>query len=121
MLREWREADGAGAVYVCPAPRDAKRPITAEAVEKHYRDALDLGGKHSPHSWRSAFSTVCRDKGKDGDAIEAQLDHVVGSKVAATYDRAKRLQLRRELLEWYEATLIAARDGAAVLPIKQRG
>jgi integrase len=116
-LREWREADGPDAVYVCPAPRDPSKPITAEGVEKFYRNALGLGGKHSPHSWRSAFSTVAREAGKDGDSVESQLDHVVGDKVAAAYDRAKRLELRRELMTWYERTLIAARDGAAVVKI----
>lgn len=115
MLREWHTADGEGAGYVCPAPRDPAKPITPEAVEKHYRNVLGLGGKHSPHSWRSAFSTVCREAGKDGDVVEAQLDHVVGNKIAAAYDRAKRLAQRRELLHWYETTLIAARDGAAVV------
>ena len=119
-LREWRKADGTDARYVCPAPRDAAKPITPEAVEKHYRSALALGGKHSPHSWRSSFSTICREAGKDADSVEAQLDHVVGTTVAAAYDRSKRLELRRALLAWYEATLIAARDGAAVLPIKRR-
>ena len=116
-LREWRESDGPDAVYVCPAPRDPSKPITAEGVEKFYRNALGLGGKHSPHSWRSAFSTVAREAGKDGDSVESQLDHVVGDKVAAAYDRAKRLKLRRELMTWYERTLIAARDGAVVVKI----
>lgn len=116
-LREWRAADGPDAVYVCPAPRDPSKPITAEGVEKFYRNALRLGGKHSPHSWRSSFSTVAREAGKDGDSIESQLDHVVGDKVAAAYDRAKRLELRRDLMTWYERTLIAARDGAAVVKI----
>ena len=116
-LREWRESDGPDAVYVCPAPRDPSKPITAEGVEKFYRNALGLGGKHSPHSWRSAFSTVAREAGKDGDSVESQLDHVVGDKVAAAYDRAKRLELRRELMTWYERTLIAARDGAVVVKI----
>ena len=111
-LAEWRTTDGTDATYICPAPRDASKPLTEEAVEKFYRRQLELAGKHSPHSWRSAFSTVCRDAGKDGDTIEAQLDHVVGNKVAAAYDRARRLELRRELMAWYEATLIAARDGA---------
>lgn len=119
-LREWRAADGDSAVYVCPAPRDTSKPITPEAVEKHYRNALKLGGKHSPHSWRSAFSTVARDAGKNADAVEAQLDHVVGNKIAAAYDRAKRLDLRRELMEWYEGQLIAARDGASVIDISRR-
>jgi integrase len=109
-LAGWREADGKGAIFACPAPRDAERPITPEGVEKFYRDALGLGGKHSPHSWRAAFSTICRDAGKNGDVIEAQLDHVVGNKIAAAYDRAQRLDLRRTLLAWYEAQLLAARD-----------
>jgi integrase len=82
-LREWRGADGADAKYVCPASRDPSKTITPEAIEKHYRNVLGLGGKHSPHSWRRAFSTVCREAGKDGDSIEAQLDHQVGSKVAS--------------------------------------
>jgi integrase len=116
-LREWREADGPGALYVCPAPRDATKPITPEGVEKFYRRALKLAGRHSPHSWRSSFSSVAREAGKDGDAIEAQLDHVVGSKIQAAYDRAQRLALRRDLMQWYERQLIAARDGAAVVAI----
>lgn len=119
-LREWREADGAVAIYVCPAPRDPSKPITPEGVEKFYRNALGLGGKHSPHSWRSAFSTVAREAGKDGDAVESQLDHVVGNKIAAAYDRAKRLQRRRELMRWYEGQLIAARDGAKVVSFEGR-
>jgi integrase len=113
LLREWRAADGDDALYVCPAPRDPERSITREAVEKFYRRSLDLAGKHGPHSWRSTFSTICREAGKDSDTIEAQLDHVVGTKVAAAYDRAKRLQLRCELMRWYEAQLVAARDGAS--------
>ena len=118
-LREWRDADGADAIYVCPAPRDPATHVTPEACEKFYRRALGLAGKHSPHSWRSSFSTVCREAGKDGDAVEAQLDHVVGNPVAAAYDRAKRLQRRRELVRWYERQLLAARDGAEVVPMRK--
>jgi integrase len=117
-LREWREADGSGATLVCPAPRDPSRPITPEAVEKHYRDVLGLAGKHSPHSWRSTFKTLCADAGKDSEAVEAQLDHVVGSKVASAYDRAQRLELRRKLMQWYENELIAARDGGEVVQLR---
>ena len=115
QLRAWREADGEGAVWVCVARPGADKPITPETVDKHYREKLGLAGEHSPHSWRSAFSTICREAGKDGDVIEAQLDHKVGQdKVASIYDRAKRLELRRKLMAWYEQTLIAARDGAQV-------
>jgi len=119
QLQEWRRADGPESLFVCVAPRDSKKFITAEGVEKFYRDGLQLGGKHSPHSWRSAFSTICRDAGKDPDAIEAQLDHVVGNKVASAYDRANRIELRRQLMTWYEEKLIAARDGAAVIEMRK--
>jgi integrase len=120
MLREWHKADGVDAVHVCPAPRDPRKTIVPEACEKFYRNALDLGGKHSPRSWRSAFSTVCREAGKDRDAVESQLDHIVGNKTESAYDRAQRLELRRALLTWYETTLIAARDGAKVVKMGTR-
>lgn len=120
QLKEWRKVDGDGSKFVCPAPRDPEKSVTAEGVEKFYSRALDLAGRHSPHSWRSAFSTICREAGKDGDSVEAQLDHVVGNPVASAYDRAKRLDLRRDLMAWYEQTLIAARDGAKVVALKGR-
>ena len=114
-LKQWREADSDGAALVCPAPRDPKRQITPEGVEKHFRDALGLAGKHSPHYWRSTFKSICSDAGKSSEVVEAQLDHVVGTKVASAYDRAKRLELRRRLMQWYESELIAARDGAQIV------
>ena len=120
QLRQWRTDDGPDAALVCAAPRDASRPVTPEGVEKFYRDALGLQGKHSPHSWRSALSTIARDAGKDGDVIEAQLDHVVGNKVASAYDRSKRFELRRTLVRWYEGQLTAARDGADVVNLKRK-
>lgn len=118
QVREWRRADGDEAMHVCPAPRGDGH-ITREAVEKFYRRALDLGGKHSPHSWRSLLNSWAGDAGKDMLAVEAQLDHVVGNKVTAAYDRAQRLDLRRDLMRWHEGRLIAARDGADVVPINR--
>jgi integrase len=118
LLREWHRADGDGAIYVAPAPH-GEGPITREAIEKFYRRTLELTGKHSPHSWRSVFSTWGRDVGKDADAVEAQLDHIIGTKQAAAYDRAKRLEIRRELMAWYERQLLTARDGAKVVPLRK--
>ena len=118
QLHQWQVDDNSKGEFVCPAPRDPAKSVTPEACEKHYRDALGLGGKHSPHSWRSAFKTVCSEAGKEKDVVESQLDHQAGTKVESAYDRAKRLDLRRELMTWYEATLIAARDGARVVPLQ---
>jgi integrase len=109
MLREWRQADGDNATIVCPA-RSGDRAITHEAVEKWYRRSLGLSGQHSPHSWRSVFKSWAADAGKDFDATEAHLDHGIGDKTAQSYDRAQRLELRRELATWYEAQVFVARE-----------
>jgi integrase len=119
-MKEWHQADGDARSFVCPAPR-GDAPITREAVEKFYRRGLKLTGKHSPHSWRSVLSTWSNDAGEDSDAVESQLDHAMGGKVKAAYDRAKRLQRRADLMAWHEEALIAARDGAKVMQIKARG
>jgi len=118
LLCEWHRADGDAAIHTSPAPHGGGA-ITREAVEKFYRRTLELTGRHSPHSWRSVFSTWARDAGKDADVIEAQLDHTIGTKQAAAYDRAKRLEIRRELMTWYEGQLLAARDGATVVPLRK--
>jgi integrase len=116
-LRTWRAEDGPDAVYVCPSPNSVDVTITPEGVEKFYRVTLGLAGRHSPHSWRSSLKSIASDAGKNSEVVEAQLDHVVGSAVASKYDRAKRLELRRELMTWYEDRLITARDGATVLEL----
>jgi integrase len=117
-LSKWKQGDGERARYACPAPRGDSH-VTREALEKFYRRTLDLAGQHSPHSWRSAFSTICHDAGHDHAIVEAQLDHALhgANKVAGAYDRGDRLDARRDLLAWYEASLIAARDGARAIQI----
>ncbi len=119
QMREWKRADGDDATWVCPSA-DGENPITREAVEKFYRRGLKLTGKHSPHSWRSVLSTWANDAGEDSDAVEAQLDHATGGKVKTAYDRAKRLERRADLMAWHEQALIAARDGAKVLPLNRQ-
>jgi len=115
-MREWKRVDGNDARWVCPAPK-GEGAITREAVEKFYRRTLNLSGKHSPHSWRTVLTTWTEDAGEDSGASEAQLDHGNPNKVKAAYDRSKRLQRRADLMAWHEAALIAARDGATVVPI----
>jgi integrase len=118
-LKEWRRADGDAAEFAMPAPRGSGA-VTREGVEKFYRRTLELERKHSPHSWRAVLSTWGNDAGEDSDAVEAQLDHVTGPPTKAAYDRAKRLARRAELMSWHEDALIAARDGAKVLPLQAK-
>ena len=119
MMREWHREDGVDRTYVCPTPR-GNASITREAVEKFYRRGLKLTGKHSPHSWRSVLSTWANDAHQDSDAVEAQLDHAVGSSIRRSYDHSKKLDRRADLMAWHEQALIAARDGAEVVEFKRK-
>jgi len=48
------------------------------------------------------FSTIAHEKSNfPSEVIEVQLAHKVGSRVAQAYNRAKYLEQRRELLEWW--------------------
>lgn len=57
-LRKWQEVVGSKG-YLLPSPAGGKH-IDRESIEEVYRVTLDLGRKHSPHGWRSAFFTQTR-------------------------------------------------------------
>lgn len=105
-LREWRQIIG-GKGYVFPSPAGGKH-ITRESIEKVYRDTLGLKDKHTPHGWRSALSTLARDKGFERDVVELALDHIHDNDVVRAYDRGERLEKRIELMRWWGEQLVQA-------------
>ncbi len=109
-LRAWSAAtEGEG--YLFPAVAGGQEFISSESVSKAYRVTLKLADKHSPHGWRSAFSTLARDNGFDREAVELALDHVHDNDVARAYDRGERLDLRVELATWWNEQLMKAQRG----------
>lgn len=115
-LRRWREMLG-GKGFVFPSPQGGKH-IGRESIEKVYRVTLGLNGKHSPHGWRSALSTLARDNGFARDVVELALDHAHDNEVARAYDRGERFDERIKLFNWWGEQLSAAQCGATVIPIK---
>jgi integrase len=96
--------------YVFFSPYNKATHITAETIEKHFREGLGLAGLHSPHSWRSAFSTWANAQTAQGrrefdrDDIELVLDHMVGSSLIQTYNRGVAIErLRPILCAWADA------------------
>jgi integrase len=117
-LRQWKGVFG-GKGYVYPSPAGGKH-IGRESMEKVYRVTLGLDGKHSPHGWRSSFSTLTRDHGFVRDVVELALDHVHDNEVARAYDRGERFDERVKLFQWWGAQLAAAQRGATVTPLKAK-
>jgi integrase len=56
----------------------------------------------TPHGFRAMFSTIAHEKSKfKYDVIETQLAHSVGSSVSQAYNRAKYLDDRVALMQWW--------------------
>jgi integrase len=115
-MRQWQAAIGRRG-YVFPSPTGEKC-IGRESIEKVYRVTLGLDGKHSPHGWRSAFSTLARDQGFARDVVELALDHAHDNEVARAYDRGERFTQRVDLMNWWGKQLAAAQAGAQVVPLR---
>ncbi len=117
-LRQWREIFG-GRGFVFPSPQGGKH-IGRESIEKVYRVTLGLKGKHCPHGWRSAFSTLARDNGFARDVVELALDHAHDNEVARAYDRGERFSERVKLFDWWGKQLATAQCGATIIPLKTK-
>jgi len=66
--------------------------------------ALYRMGYHSrttAHGFRATASTILHEHGFASDYIEAQLAHAKRNKVRASYDHAKYLKQRHELMQWW--------------------
>jgi hypothetical protein len=114
-LREWRRVTGATG-YLFPS-RGGGKHITRESLEKAYRVTLRLEGKHTPHGWRTAFSTLARDNAFEREVVELTLDHIHDNDVARAYDRGERLTQRIRMMDWWDDRLMQAERGADVRPL----
>ncbi len=115
-LRRWRTAQSAKATFLFPG-NQGRDYISRDTVSKLLRETLELRDKHSPHGWRSAFSTRLKeDTDIDGDLIEMSLDHDVKTSVEKAYDRGERLAKRAPVFQWWGDQLAAAERGDEVVP-----
>jgi integrase len=116
-LRTWRAVTG-GKGYLFPSPT-GRAHITHESIEKAYRVTLKLDGKHSPHGWRSAYSTLAKENGFSREAVELALDHIADNAVVRAYDRGDRLSERARLSLWWDEQLSTVPRASDVLPMRK--
>ncbi len=114
-MRQWQAVSGRRG-FVFPSPTGNKY-IGRESIDKVIRVTLSIARKHSPHGWRSAFSTLARGQGFERDVVELALDHAHDNQVARAYDRGERFARRVELFSWWGEQLAAAQRGAKIIPL----
>lgn len=91
---------------VFPSARHAHRPMSENAIGYLY-NRCGYHGRHVPHGWRAAFSTIMNERaerlGRPGDraVIDLMLAHIPSNKVEGAYNRAAYIDRRREISqEW---------------------
>jgi integrase len=105
---------------VFPSERHAHRPMSENAIGYLY-NRCGYHGRHVPHGWRAAFSTIMNERaereGKAGDraVIDLMLAHIPANKVEGVYNRAAYMERRREIAQEWSDLLTTGLDAAADL------
>jgi integrase len=89
--------------YIFYSNRNHNSPMSDVTMGKALRTTIGYNNDRIvPHGFRAMFSTIAHEKSNiSSEVIEAQLAHKVGSKVSQAYNRAKYLEQRKELVQWW--------------------
>lgn len=93
---------------------DLDQPMSENTVNMALRSIGGEGkyrNRQTAHGFRSIASTLLNEQGKAPDLVELQLAHVENNKSRAAYNRAERLEERRELMQWWADYLDGLRSG----------
>jgi integrase len=104
---------------IFPSVRDAKEPMSDNAMSKALRD-MGYRGKATPHGFRSSFSSMAHERsGFPSEVIEKALAHEEKNKIKGAYNRAEYLEQRRQLMDWWGNKLQTLEFGAEIIPLRK--
>ncbi|MDA0827795.1 MAG: integrase domain-containing protein [Proteobacteria bacterium] len=109
LLELMRSISGKSA-FVFPSDRDPKKhanPATANMALKRMGFEKQLVA----HGLRSLASTTLNEQGFDADVIEAALAHIGKNEVRNAYNRAKYLERRQPVMQWWSNHIEQAASG----------
>jgi len=105
--------------FVFPSVRSNQRCISDNTINAGLRRLGYSGDEIVGHGFRSMASTLLNEQGWHTDLIELQLAHAERKKVRAAYNRAQRLEERRNMMQAWADYLDGLRQGATVIPIRR--
>lgn len=89
-------------VYVFHSPRSKVSPMSENTLLGALRRLGYTKEEFVPHAFRAMFSTIAHEKSHfKHEVIETQLAHSVGNSVSQAYNRAKYLEERVKLMQWW--------------------
>ena len=119
ILKELHQHTG-HSVHVFPNVRSPKRCMSQDAINRAMQGAGIDAESLTAHGFRAMASTLLNEMGWNPDAIERQLHHAEKNKVRGSYNHAKYLAERRDMLQAWADYLDSLRAGAQVLPFKAK-
>lgn len=120
LLQKAQEmTENKGAQYVFPLYRNYASKASENAISSAIAN-MGWKGRQSGHGFRRLARTAWGDSGKwSREAMERQLSHSVGDATEAAYDKAERLDERREMLQWW-SDRIESFEVAQVVPFRKK-
>jgi len=120
IMRDLHTLTGHGR-YVFPSPRTGERPMSDNAVLSALRRMGFPSDEMTGHGFRAMARTLLAERlAMDEAVIEAQLAHAVKDALGRAYNRTEYLDQRLKMLQTWADYLDRLREGAEVIPIKQR-
>lgn len=86
--------------FVFASPFKPTQPISENTLNSAL-SRLGYKGAATAHGFRGLFSTVCNEHEKNPDIIERCLAHIERDGVRASYNAARYMTQRAELLQWW--------------------
>ncbi|MEB0019988.1 tyrosine-type recombinase/integrase, partial [Pseudomonas sp. RTB3] len=107
-------------VHLFPNRDDYSRPMSIASFRQMLK-VLNWAGRYSPHATRTTGSTRLNEMGFPTDWIERQLAHIEPNAVRRTYNHAKHMTNRAQMMQQWADLLDAwkVNEGGNVVPIKR--
>jgi integrase len=109
VFKDLRRAAG-NSPFVFPG-KGKERCLSSGAMDRAI-ERLGYADVATVHGFRAVASTALNEMGFDSDVIEAQLAHTQQNEVRAAYNRAKYLEQRRAILEYWAEHVEGLRQAA---------
>lgn len=86
--------------HVFTSERNPNKPMNSQSANMAIK-RMGYEGRLVAHGLRSIASTALNEKGFDPDLIETALAHAEKNTVRAAYNRAKYIEERRNMMQWW--------------------
>ncbi|HDT1120284.1 tyrosine-type recombinase/integrase [Enterobacter cloacae] len=85
---------------VFPGRNDPRKTMSEASINQVFK-RIGYKGKVTGHGFRHTMSTILHEEGFNTAWIETQLAHVDKNSIRGTYNHAKYLEGRRDMMQWY--------------------